>query len=127
MLSVLATGTLIADPIKRTSSAGKTFVTASLRTPTDDDAIIINVIAFDDAVVAALQKLQKGDSLSITGRATLKSWQARNGERTGLSVVADAILTAHGVRSKRSATKKAGTGAQRHDDRNVQDDDWIQP
>lgn len=125
MLSALASGTLMADPIKRTSSAGKVFVTAALRTPTDEDAIIINVIAFDDDAKAALTKLRKGDAASITGRAKLSKWQGREGERTGLQMVAERILTLYEVRSKRSATKRNGAGASRHDARNVQDDEWV--
>lgn len=127
MLSVLATGTLVADPVSRSSSSGKEFVTASLRTPTDEDAIIINVIAFDDDAKGALTKLRKGDALSITGRAKLSRWQGREGERVGLQVVAEGILTAYQVKSRRAASKQNGTGSPRHDDRNAQDDAWLQP
>lgn len=132
MLAVLASGTLNSDPIARKGRSGKPFVTAALRTPSDEGALIIQFIAFDDAVVAALQKLQRGDAVSITGRATLKTWQAREGQRTGLSVVADAILTAYQSRKKRSVTSSkrvaeqdAGTGAPRPDEAGY--DDWVQP
>jgi hypothetical protein len=66
---VLATGALIADPQRRTSQSGKAFLTATLRTPTEEDAALLSVIAFDPDACAGLLNLSKGDSCSITGRA----------------------------------------------------------
>lgn len=127
MLSALASGTLVANPVQRETAAAKPYVTAQIRTPTEDDAVIISVIAFDPGTCSALAKLKKGDALSVTGRAKLAKWQGREGERTGLQMVAEAILTAYQARSKRSARKQNGTCAPRHDDRNAQDDEWGDP
>jgi single-stranded DNA-binding protein len=107
-LHVLALGTLTADPQQRTSGAGKAYVTATLRTPTDEDAVLVSVVAFSDSAKAALLALGKGDSVSVTGRAKLTTWTGKEGEqRQGLSVVADAVLSAYAVGKKRDATAAA--------------------
>jgi single-stranded DNA-binding protein len=107
-LHVLALGTLVADPQQRTSSGGKVYVTANLRTPTDEDAVLVSVVAFSDSAKAALLALGKGDSVSVTGRAKLTAWTGKEGEqRQGLSVVADAVLSAYAVGKKRDATAVA--------------------
>lgn len=125
MLTALASGTLVANPVQRETAAAKPYVTAQLRTPTEDDAVIISVIAFDAGTCSALAKLKKGDALSVTGRAKLAKWQGREGERTGLQMVAERILTLYEVRSKRSATKGNGAGASRHAEAGY--DEWVQP
>ena len=56
-LSTLAQGTLMADPQKRTSAASKTFVTGSMRVPTQDDPILVSMIAFGPEPTAALESV----------------------------------------------------------------------
>ena len=107
-LTVLALGTLTADPQERTGGSGKPFVVANLRTATEDDAVLVSVVAFSDSVKAALLALKKGDSASVTGRAKLTSWTGRDGaEKHGLSIVADGVLTAYAVGKRRDATAAA--------------------
>lgn len=107
-LHILALGTLTADPQKRTSSGGKDYVTANLRTPTEEESTLVSVVCFSDSAKAALLALGKGDSVSVTGRAKLTSWVGWDGEaRQGLSLVADAVLSAYAVGKKRDATVAA--------------------
>lgn len=56
-LSTLAQGTQTADPQKRTSAASKTFVTGSMRGPTQDDPILMSLIAFGSEPKAALKSV----------------------------------------------------------------------
>jgi single-stranded DNA-binding protein len=96
MLSVLATGTLVSDPRRRTTAAGKAFATALLRVPSEDaDAMLVSIIAFDADAVAALLALAKGDACAISGRGKLTSWDKAGEEKHGLSVVADKVLTVY--------------------------------
>jgi single-stranded DNA-binding protein len=61
------------------------------------------VIAFGH-VAEQLAALAKGDTLALTGRTKVTTWTGRDGEhRAGLSVTADALLTAYHVRRKRAA------------------------
>ncbi len=96
MLSVLASGTLAADPKARTSASGKAFATALLRVPSEDaEAMLASVITFDSGAVAALLALSKGDALAIAGRAKLSEWTKDGEQKHGLSVIADKVLTVY--------------------------------
>ncbi|MBI3935540.1 MAG: single-stranded DNA-binding protein [Betaproteobacteria bacterium] len=104
MLSVLATGTLTADPRERTTSAGKAFATCLLRVPVEDgEPLLCSAIAFNADAVAALLGLAKGDSAAIVGRARLASWEKGGEQRHGLSVVADRVLTVYQAGKQRKA------------------------
>ena len=102
MMSILATGTLAADPQRRQAANGNPFATALLRVPTDDDSVLVSVICFDVGACDRLLRLGKGDSVSITGRAKLTAWTGRDGEtRHGLSVVAEQVMSVYQVGRKR--------------------------
>ncbi len=63
MLNILATGTLINDPVSRTSATGKRYCTASLRVPSEDaEAMLVSIIAFSADAAAGLLALSKGGS-----------------------------------------------------------------
>ncbi len=109
MLAILASGTLVSDPVSRTSATGKAS-TASLRVPAEDaEAMLVSIIAFHADAVAALLALQRGDSCAIAGRAKLTSWTKDGEEKHGLSVVADQVLTIYQIekRRKRAAAREA--------------------
>jgi single-stranded DNA-binding protein len=97
-LHILATGSLTADPVRRTGASGKDFATATLRVATDDDAVLVSLIAFGDAAETLLAHRQ-GSALAVAGRAKLSSWTGRDGaEHHGLSVVAEQIASASAAR-----------------------------
>lgn len=103
MMALLATGTLVSDPQRRQASNGNAYATALLRVPTEEDSVLVSVIAFSQEACESLSKLRKGDALSVSGRAKLTAWTGRDGEtRHGLSVVADKVLSAYEVRKKRT-------------------------
>jgi single-stranded DNA-binding protein len=96
-LHILATGRLIADPVRRTGAKGD-FTTALLRVATDDGAILASVIAFGAAAESLLAH-RAGATLAVAGRAELTSWTGRDGaENHGLSMVAEQIASASGAR-----------------------------
>ena len=106
MLSILASGTLVNDPVERRSVTGKTYATASLRVPAEDsDAVLISVIAFAGDAVQAILALQRGDSVAIAGRGKLTSWQKDGTDHHGLSVVADRVLTAYAAGKQRKVAR----------------------
>ena len=109
-LRILTTGRLVSDPRLRTSAKGREYITAMLRASVEarsedePDSVLVSVIAFEAAAVERLKALAKGDSVSVSGPARLTSWTGRDGEEsTGLSVVAEAALTAYGVRKRKVA------------------------
>lgn len=108
MLNILATGTLVADPKRRTSTAGKDFATASLRVPADDsETMLVSVIAFNVDAVAALLALAKGDACAVTGRAKLTNWEKDGAEHHGLSVTADQVLSMYQIEKRRKRATAA--------------------
>lgn len=108
MLSVLATGTLVSDPQRRTSAANKAYAVASLRTPTEGgEAVLCGLIAFDENAVDVLLAHSKGDALAVAGRAKLNSWAGRDGsEQHGLSIVVDRVMSAYQAAKQRAAARE---------------------
>lgn len=102
-ISALITGKLIADPERRTGNNGKPFTLAKVVAATDDGESLVSVIAFG-SVAEQLAELGKGDTVALTGRAKVNTWTDREGNpKAGLSVTADALLTAYHLRRKRQA------------------------
>ena len=83
MLSILASGTLVADPKQRQSANGKSYATASMRVSIDgEEAVLASLICFSDSAVAALLALAKGDVLAVSGRGKpLQAWASRASPR----------------------------------------------
>ena len=78
MLNILATGTLVSDPMQRQSAAGKAYATASMRVPTEDgEAMLASLIAFNADAVTSLLALSRNDPLSVAGRAKVSEWLGR--------------------------------------------------
>lgn len=93
MLSILANGTLIADPVEQRSVNDKPCATCTIRVPCDDgEAMLVSVVSYKADVVAALLALRRGNACAIAGRATPASWDKDGEKRHGLSVVADRVL-----------------------------------
>lgn len=109
MLTILASGTLVADPVSRTASNGKTFATGLLRVPVEDgEPVLFSVIAFNAEAVKAILALAKGDACSIAGRAKLTNWTGQDGtENRGLNVVCEKVLTPYLIDKKRRASQEA--------------------
>lgn len=80
-LHILATGSLISDPTRRTGAKGA-FATGTVRVTTDDGSILVNVIAFGEHAEPLLAH-QQGSAVAIAGRATLRSWTGKDGETNG--------------------------------------------
>lgn len=99
-LYALATGAVIADPVRREGPKGE-FATAAIRVNTGDGkAILVSLIAFGDEAERLLDHA-KGDSLAVSGRARLTSWAGRDGAaRHGISLVAEQIAA---TRPRRAA------------------------
>lgn len=118
-LDVLAQGKLLKAAQQRTGASGKPFVTAQLAVSTEAhgageaDSLLVSVIAFRREVQDALLALGAGDAVAIAGRARLNTWNGTDGAlRTGLSVVADGVLTAYHARRKREAMQTSDEAPQ---------------
>jgi len=65
MMYVLATGTLIADPVRRSGAKGD-FATGTVRVATDDGPILISLIGFG-AVAEQLLRHSIGNAVAVSG------------------------------------------------------------
>lgn len=112
MIDALIAGRLHGAPKSRTSSAGKPFATATVRTATrDGSAIFVSVITFEAAAVTALLALGDGDSVALAGELTPKVYTPQGGEpRPSLDLLAHAVLTEYHVQRKRRAIANGDPG-----------------
>ena len=109
MIDCLIQGKLFAAPTERTSKAGKPFVTAKMRAAAGDgESLFVNVIAFEQAAVAALLALDAGDSLAVAGSLTPKVWtdKATGEPRAGLDMQAHQVLSMYQLQKKRQQAQE---------------------
>ena len=93
MLTVLAHGTLIADPIEARASNDTPSAHCTMQVLDDDgEPVLVTVLGYSPQVVAALMALRRGVRCTVAGRAKL-AFSLHDGiEQHGLSVVADRVL-----------------------------------
>ena len=110
MISALILGELIADPVERRTSAGATFVTATVRTGAGAEPVLIGLACFSQTAATALLHLRKGDSVAATGPLELNLWTDRQGrERRDWRMTAGQVMTVYEANKRRkSATDPAG-------------------
>jgi single-stranded DNA-binding protein len=107
MIDGLVSGRLYGTAQVRTGQHGTHFVTCRVRASAGDgESLFVNVIAFDDTVKDALQALDDGDSVSLAGALTPKTWIDKQGNaKPALDMVVHAVLTAYHVQRKRRAIR----------------------
>lgn len=94
MISVMASGTLISAPTKRTSRNGNDFVTAQLKAFDGDESSLVSLVAFDELICKSMLALSKGDALVVSGSGTASTWTGRDGSQClGLNVVVKVLMT----------------------------------
>lgn len=94
MIDGLIAGRLIGDPERRKGKGDSSFVVARVRAQTsEDEHLIVNLIAFDDAPCAVLLTLQDGDSVSAAGHLNPKVWTDKQGNtKPALDLVAHRVM-----------------------------------
>lgn len=109
MIGALVSGTLIADPVGRSTREGKPFTTATLRVPAGEDAVFIGIAAFNQDAAERLAQMRKGGAVSAAGVLEQSSWTGKDGaERTGWRLTASEVLTAYAATKKRRAAGRGG-------------------
>ena len=108
---------------QRTSKTGSPFVTCTVRVPTKDGgSLFASVIAFSGTACQALMALGDGDAVALTGEATLKLYEPKDGSapRPSLDLLAHAVLTTYHVKRRREAV--AGNRDERPAERSPDDE-----
>lgn len=112
MISALILGELIADPVQRTTQAGKPFATVTVRSGAGSESVLIGLAAFSETACDKLLQLRKGDSLAATGTMEQNVWTDREGrERRDWRLTASAILTQYEAGKRRKAAQGDREGA----------------
>ena len=108
MIDTLLSGRLHGQPTARTGKSGKPFAVAKVRAAGGDgEALLVSVIAFDEAPCKALLALSDGDSVALSGSLTPKVWTDKEGNtRPALDLVAHQVLTAYHVTRRRNAMQR---------------------
>ncbi len=112
MIHAALYGRLSKDPQTRTTASGKAMAIATLAvdaTPNNADTeetLWVSVLAFGRQA-ETLERHRKGEMVAVTGRLTQSRWTGKDGqERTGFSLMADAIVSCRTVRPSRKAKPK---------------------
>lgn len=91
-------GNLTADPVLRSSQAGKPWTTARLAvkpfTPGggDVETVFVNLVMFGSLAWNVAGQLHKGDRICATGRLEDDAWTGTDGvERPGQKLIVDAL------------------------------------
>lgn len=98
---VLISGTLFREPERRTSKAGKPFVTSTIKVKDGDTLQFWRVIAFTEGVRAELTRLTDGDALSVQGALKTETYEKDGETKLSLTVLADHVLALRQPRSRR--------------------------
>lgn len=102
MIAALIQGTLVADPVERTSTNGRSFWTASVRVPAGHDALFVGLATFSETAGARLMNLAKGASIAAAGTMEQSTWTDRDGNaRTGWRLTAAEVMSVHQATKKR--------------------------
>ena len=124
MIDGLVSGRLYGTAQVRTGQHGTHFVTCRVRASAGDgESLFVNVIAFDDTVKDALQALDDGDSVSLAGALTPKTWTDKQGNaKPALDTVVHAVLTAYHVQRKRRVLRGEAGQTDLHGSDDLDDD-----
>jgi single-stranded DNA-binding protein len=111
-VAVLISGSLFKNPELKTSKAGKTYATTSIRTSSADNsaADFWNLLVFSETVAAELMRLSEGDKLAAQGSLKLEIYNGK----INRTVFVDAILPLRAPprEKKPRAAKPAPTSSQ---------------
>lgn len=114
MIGALIQGELVADPVARTTSNGKTFTTATVRVAAGAEALFVGVAAFGETAAGRLAQLKKGSAIAAAGTLEQNVWTTKDGEeRRGWRLTASEILSVYQARklSRRANDEGADDGA----------------
>lgn len=95
MIEALVSGKMLAKPTQKEGKNKKPFVLARVTAQShNEDSVTVSVIAFNEDAQETLLKLDKGDLVSIAGKASPKLWEDPKGEKhSSLDLVANRVLT----------------------------------
>lgn len=102
MIAALIQGTLVRDPVERTTSKGKPYTTVQVRVPAGDEVLFVGVAAFDATGAARLAQMKQGGTVAVAGTLETTTWAGKDGdERKGWRLTATEVLSVYQARKRR--------------------------
>ncbi len=94
MIDGLIAGRLVGDPERRQGKGESSYVVARVRAQSsENEHLMVNLIAFDDAPCTVLLSLRDGDSVAASDHLNPKVWTDRQGNhKPALDLVALRVL-----------------------------------
>jgi single-stranded DNA-binding protein len=90
----LVSGSLFRKAERKTSKAGKAYVTATVRAVAGNESEFWRLIVFSETAQAELMRLADGDKLSAQGSMKIELYRANDGsEKISRTLLADGVLT----------------------------------
>jgi len=130
MMQASVYGRLGRDPQTRQTKTGADMVTCSIAVDAapgnseQPETVWFQVLAFGK-VAETLARHQKGDLVSLSGRITQSRWTNQAAEeKTGMTIITDAVISAKSVRPSGGRKKEDGTAGD-YDDCNDEFTDEI--
>jgi single-stranded DNA-binding protein len=93
-LFALAYGIVVKPASNGTSAKGTDYARLMIRSGDGDGAVFINVTIFDESSIEAVQPLQKGDAVAVSGAFQLAPYLKDGIERMGYTLFNAKTLTA---------------------------------
>eukprot|EP01034_Spumella_vulgaris_P024072 gene24072-30374_t len=114
MIDALIAGRLRGAVAVRQSTNGNTFATWRIAAAgKDGESLLCSCISFSQKAIAAMQALDDGDSVAVSGEASISVWaDAQKGQCHGLNVQVYAVMTAYHLGRKRKAHEAQNEGKQ---------------
>lgn len=109
-IDVLIQGKLRGTTATKTASNGRPYTVFRMSAADKTgEGVLVSCIVFSESAQAALQRLDDGDSLCVSGDAAIKTWEGSDGTtRHGLDVTVHAVMTAYHAGRKRGEREAQG-------------------
>ncbi len=103
MFDALLSGRLRGVAKLRTASNGSPYATFRLGVPSKTgESLLCSCVTFSKTAIEALQALDDGDSVAVTGEAGICTWEGSGGTtRYGLELTVQGVMTAYHMGRKR--------------------------
>ena len=106
MIDVLLQGKVRGSVAVKTGKNGHPYANFRLAAADkNSEGVLCSCITFSKSAIDAVQVLGDGDSIAVSGEASISSWQGKDGTpRTGLDVLVHGVLSAyHNGRKRQGA------------------------
>lgn len=110
-ISALASDVIFRSAEVKTSKNGRAFAILKVRVKDGDSTTWVKAIAFNDHVIAEMQRLADGDHVAVQGRLKLEIFDKDGQSRIGLTIMADHVVALR--QPPKARTRKAATAARR--------------